>query len=40
MEEMSSLILERKLPIFWQCEIRIDLVDKAHLAKMKEAGLF
>lgn len=40
MEEMSSLILERKLPIFWQCEIRIDLMTKPLLARMKEAGLF
>ena len=40
MEEMSNLILERKLPIFWQCEIRIDLMTKPLLAKMKEAGLF
>jgi anaerobic magnesium-protoporphyrin IX monomethyl ester cyclase len=40
MDELSNLILERKLPIFWQCEIRIDLINKAQLAKMKEAGLF
>jgi anaerobic magnesium-protoporphyrin IX monomethyl ester cyclase len=40
MEEISNLILERKLPIFWQCEIRIDLMTKPQLAKMKEAGLF
>lgn len=40
MEEMSNLILERKLPIFWQCEIRIDLMTKPLLARMKEAGLF
>ena len=40
MEEISDLILERKLPISWQCEIRIDLMTKAQLAKMKEAGLF
>ncbi|MFZ2054824.1 MAG: radical SAM protein [Candidatus Aminicenantales bacterium] len=40
MEDLSNLILERKLPIFWQCEIRIDLMTKPQLAKMKEAGLF
>lgn len=40
MEEMSNLILDRQLPIFWQCEIRIDLMTKPLLAKMKEAGLF
>ncbi len=40
MEELSDLILERSLPIFWQCEIRVDLMTKAQLAKMKEAGLF
>ena len=39
-EEISNLILERKLPIFWQCEIRIDLMTKPQLAKMKESGLF
>ena len=39
-EDISNLILERKLPIFWQCEIRIDLMTKPLLAKMKEAGLF
>ncbi len=40
MDELSNLILERKLPIFWQCEIRVDLMTKPQLAKMKEAGLF
>ena len=40
MEEISNLILERKLPIFWQCEIRVDLMTKPLLAKMREAGLF
>jgi radical SAM superfamily enzyme YgiQ (UPF0313 family) len=39
-EDISNLILERKLPIFWQCEIRIDLMTKPLLAKMREAGLF
>src|SRR4030066_1436309 len=40
MEDISNLILERKLPVFWQCEIRVDLLPKPLLAKMKEAGLF
>jgi anaerobic magnesium-protoporphyrin IX monomethyl ester cyclase len=40
MEDISNLILERKLPIFWQCEIRVDLMSKPLLAKMREAGLF
>jgi radical SAM superfamily enzyme YgiQ (UPF0313 family) len=39
-EDISNLILERKLPVHWQCEIRIDLMTKPLLAKMKEAGLF
>jgi hypothetical protein len=39
-EDISNLILERKLPVFWQCEIRIDLMTKPLLARMKEAGLF
>lgn len=39
-EEISDLILERKLPIFWRCEIRLDLMTKPLLAKMKRAGLF
>ncbi|MGQ9471961.1 MAG: B12-binding domain-containing radical SAM protein [Candidatus Aminicenantales bacterium] len=40
MEEISSLIIERRLPIFWCCEVRMDLMTKPLLAKMKEAGLF
>ena len=40
MEDISNLILERRLPIFWQCEIRVDLMTKPLLAKMREAGLF
>lgn len=39
-EDISNLILERRLPIFWRCEIRLDLMTKPLLAKMKEAGLF
>jgi len=39
-EEISDLILERKLPIFWRCEIRLDLMTRPLLAKMKQAGLF
>jgi len=40
MEDISNLILERKLPVFWQCEIRVDLMTKPLLSKMREAGLF
>jgi radical SAM superfamily enzyme YgiQ (UPF0313 family) len=39
-EEISDLILERKIPVFWRCEIRLDLMTKPLLAKMKQAGLF
>ena len=39
-EEISDLILERKLPVFWRCEIRLDLMTKPLLVKMKTAGLF
>jgi hypothetical protein len=40
MEDISNLILERRLPVNWLCEIRVDLMTKPLLAKMKEAGLF
>jgi radical SAM superfamily enzyme YgiQ (UPF0313 family) len=40
MEDISNLILERRLPINWLCEIRVDLMTKSLLAKMREAGLF
>ncbi len=39
-EEIADLILERKLPVFWHCEVRLDLMTKPLLAKMKQAGLF
>lgn len=39
-EDICRLLIDRKWPIFWQCEIRIDLMTKSLLAKMKEAGLF
>ncbi len=39
-EEICDLILERRLDIFWKCDIRLDLIDKPLLRKMKEAGLF
>jgi radical SAM superfamily enzyme YgiQ (UPF0313 family) len=38
--DISSLILEHRLPIFWRCEIRLDLMTKPLLARMKTAGLF
>lgn len=39
-EKICDLIIERKLYIYWKCDVRIDLIDKPLLAKMKEAGLF
>jgi len=40
MERICDLILERKLDIFWKCDIRIDILDKPLLEKMQRAGLF
>jgi radical SAM superfamily enzyme YgiQ (UPF0313 family) len=37
---ICDLIIERKLDIYFKCDVRIDLIDKALLVKMKEAGLF
>jgi radical SAM superfamily enzyme YgiQ (UPF0313 family) len=37
---ICDLIIERKLDIFFKCDVRIDLIDKPLLMKMKEAGLF
>ncbi|MEE9502189.1 MAG: radical SAM protein [Candidatus Aminicenantaceae bacterium] len=37
---ICDLIIERKLDIFFKCDVRIDLIDKPLLVKMKEAGLF
>ncbi len=39
-EEICDLIMERKLKIFWKCDVRLDLIDKPLLEKMKKAGLF
>ena len=39
-EEICKQILERKLNIFWKCDVRVDLMDKPLLERMKEAGLF
>ena len=39
-EKICSLILERKLNIFWKCDIRMDLIDKELLTIMKKSGLF
>ncbi len=39
-EKICDLLIERKLDIYWKCDVRIDLIDKPLLAKMKEAGLF
>jgi anaerobic magnesium-protoporphyrin IX monomethyl ester cyclase len=38
--EISDLIIERNLNIFFKCDVRIDLLDKPLLTKMKKAGLF
>ncbi len=37
---ICDLILERKLDIYFKCDVRIDLIDKPLLVKMKDAGLF
>ena len=39
-EKICDLIIERKLDIFWKCDVRMDLIDKSLLTKMKKAGLF
>jgi len=39
-EEICDLMIERKLPVFWRAEVRMDLMSKELLAKMKQAGLF
>ena len=39
-EKICDLIIERKLNIFWKCDVRIDLINKPLLTKMKQAGLF
>ncbi len=39
-EQICDLLLERKLDVYWKCDVRMDLISKPLLAKMKEAGLF
>lgn len=39
-ERICDLLLERKLDVYWKCDVRMDLISKPLLAKMKEAGLF
>jgi radical SAM superfamily enzyme YgiQ (UPF0313 family) len=39
-EAICDLLLERKLDIFWKCDVRMDLMTRPLLAKMKRAGLF
>jgi len=39
-EEICDLMLERRLNIFWKCDIQLNLIDKPLLEKMKKAGLF
>ena len=38
--EFCDLLTERKLDIFWKCDVRVDLIDRPLLEKMKQAGLF
>ena len=37
---ICDLIIERKLDIYFKCDVRIDLIDLSLLEKMKKAGLF
>jgi anaerobic magnesium-protoporphyrin IX monomethyl ester cyclase len=39
-EDICDRLLERRLDVFWRCEIRLDLMTKPLLAKMRQAGLF
>jgi len=39
-EEITELMIARRLPINWCCEVRLDLMSKELLSRMKEAGLF
>lgn len=39
-EDICDRLLERRLDIFWRCEIRLDLMTKPLLAKMRQAGLY
>ncbi len=39
-EDICNKMIERRLDVFWRCEIRLDLMTKPLLAKMREAGLF
>jgi anaerobic magnesium-protoporphyrin IX monomethyl ester cyclase len=39
-EDICDRLLERRLDVFWRCEIRLDLMTRPLLAKMKQAGLF
>lgn len=38
--EICNLLIERKLGLFWKCDVRVDLMDRPLLKKMKQAGLF
>jgi len=38
--DICDLIIEKKLDIFFKCDIRIDVIDRDLLEKMKQAGLF
>jgi radical SAM superfamily enzyme YgiQ (UPF0313 family) len=37
---ICDLIIERKLDIYFKCDVRLDLIDLPLLEKMKKAGLF
>lgn len=40
LERICDLILEKKLNIYWKCDVRMDLMSKPLLEKMKSSGLF
>jgi len=39
-EDICTKMIERRLDVFWRCEVRLDLVTRPLLARMKQAGLF
>lgn len=39
-EEICDLLIERRLNVFWKCDVRVDLLTRPLLEKMKKAGLF
>ena len=39
-DALCDLMIERKLDVFFKCDVRIDIMNRELLAKMKRAGLF